>query len=148
MGILGTDFKSVPKLSEEAAVTTQQMGFLRSCHTNFTFIICVEQDIHGSYALTRVSMFLTISSFGLSKIVGTKSFKSSSIMHRFWAVGIMQFASVTMPFLSIVYSWNSIPLGASTMPTPVPNFFGFFNSSFLRPFDNSLSIIFMASSVQ
>ena len=28
-GILGTDFKSVPKLSEEAAATTQQMGIFQ-----------------------------------------------------------------------------------------------------------------------
>ncbi|HBR17098.1 MAG: hypothetical protein A3G39_10905 [Deltaproteobacteria bacterium RIFCSPLOWO2_12_FULL_43_16] len=29
-GILGTDFKSVPKLSEEAEATTPQMDFLQS----------------------------------------------------------------------------------------------------------------------
>ena len=28
-GILGTDFKSAPKLSEEAAATTQQMGIFQ-----------------------------------------------------------------------------------------------------------------------
>src|SRR3990167_10691114 len=126
----------------------RQQGCLAPYHTNLTFIICVEHEIHGSYALTRVSIFLTISSFDLFKIVGTKPLKSSSIIFRFCAVGIMQLASVTMPSLLIVYSWNSIPLGASTMPMPVPNFFGFFNSSFFIPSDSSLSIILMASSVQ
>ena len=81
----------------------------------------MEHEIHGSYALTSISSLRSIASLGRSKIAGTIASMSFSILSRFCAVGIIQFADLIIPLSSIPYSWYSDPRGASTTPTPVPS---------------------------
>ena len=52
-------------------------------------------------------------------ICGTSASKSFWMFAWFWFVGMQMLAAVQMPLSSKAYSWNRMPRGASTAPTPV-----------------------------
>jgi len=72
---------------------------------------------------------------------------SASIMLRFCAVGVIMLQYVIFPFF-ILYSWNSVPLGASTaeMPFPLRDLGFWFWDLMGGDFSNSF-ILFAASKI-
>ena len=90
---------------------------------------------------------MTISSFEVLCFRSSfaKVVMSLSIILRFCAVGVIMLQYSIVPFLFILYSWNKVPLGASTAETPVPDFiFSFGCSSFDGGFSSRVIALFVA----